>query len=83
MKKIFESGLAEVAPPLQEHEERCYLPLFGVYHPRKPNNIWVLFDSSAQYEVLSLNDLLLTDPDLNNALVGVLLRFRREAVAVE
>ncbi|KAK7882975.1 hypothetical protein WMY93_029149 [Mugilogobius chulae] len=82
MEKIFENGHAEVAPPLQEHEERWYLPLFGVYHPRKLNNIRVVFDSSAQYEGLSLNDVLLTGPDLNNALVGVLLRFRKEGIAV-
>lgn len=82
MEKIFENGHAEVAPPLQEHEEWWYLPLFGVYHSRKPDNIRVVFNSSAQYEELSLNDVLLTGPDLKNALMGVLLRFLREAVAV-
>ena len=82
MEKIFENGHAEVAPPLKEGEERWYLPTFGVYHPKKPSKIRVVFDSSAQYNGVSLNDVLLTGPDLNNALLGVLIRFRKESVAI-
>ena len=81
MAKIFRNGHAEIAPPLKENEERWYLPLFGVYHPKKPKQIRVVFDSSAQYNGLSLNDVLLKGPDLNNTLLGVLMRFRKEAVA--
>ena len=81
MGKIFENGHAEVAPPLKENEERWYLPIFGVYHPKKPGKIRVVFDSSAQYCGVSLHDVLLTGPDLNNTLLGVLIRFRREAIA--
>lgn len=68
--------------PLKENEERWYLPSFGVYHRRKPGNIRVEFDSSAQHSGVSLNDVLLTGPDLNNALLGVLFRFHKEAVAI-
>lgn len=82
MGKIFQNGHAEVAPPLKDGEECWYLPTFGVYHPRKPNQIRVVFDSSAQYRGVSLNDVLLTGPDLNNTLLGVLLRFCKEKVAV-
>ena len=82
MEKVFQNNHAEVAPPLKEDEERWYLPTFGVYHPRKPGNIRVVFDSSAQHGGVSLNDVLLTGPDLNNTLLGVLLRFRKEAVAL-
>ncbi|XP_049918800.1 uncharacterized protein LOC126401515 [Epinephelus moara] len=81
MEKIFQNGHAEIAPPLKEDEERWYLPLFGVHHPKKPKQIRVVFDSSAQYKGLSLNDVLLKGPDLNNSLLGVLMRFRKEAVA--
>ncbi len=52
-----------------------------MYHPKKPNQIRVVFDSSAQHNGVSLNDVLLTGPDLNNTLVGVLIRFRKEAIA--
>eukprot|EP00079_Xenopus_tropicalis_P036616 XP_017950387.1 PREDICTED: uncharacterized protein LOC101733460 [Xenopus tropicalis] len=82
MKKIFENDHAEPAPPLQEHDECWYLPSFGVYHPRKPKQIRVVFDSSAKYQGMSLNDVLLTGPNLTNNLVGVLMRFRREPVAI-
>lgn len=82
MEKLFKNGHAEVAPPLKDGEERWYLPAFGVYHPRKPGNIRVVFDSSAQHDGVSLNDVLLTGPDLNSTLLGVLIRFRKEAVAV-
>lgn len=82
MQKIFDNDQAEPAPPLKPGEECWYLPIFGVYHPQKPGKIRVVFDSSAQFEGISLNDTLLSGPDLNNTLLGVLLRFRREQVAV-
>ena len=59
-----------------------YLPHFGVYHPKNPTQIRVVFDSSAEYEGVSLNGELLSGPDLMNSLLGVLLRFRRETTAV-
>ncbi|KAI3370835.1 hypothetical protein L3Q82_007361 [Scortum barcoo] len=82
MEKMLKKAHAEVAPPVQPGQECWYLPLFGVYHPRKPNKIRVVFDSSASCEGVSLNDVLLTSPDLNNSLLGVLMRFRKEQVAI-
>ncbi len=82
MQRLFENDHAEYAPPLSGDQERWYLPFFGVYHPKKPNQIRVVFDSSAQFQGLSLNRVLLTGPDLNNTLLGVLIRFRKEPVAV-
>ncbi|XP_025766921.1 uncharacterized protein LOC112848107 [Oreochromis niloticus] len=82
MQNMLDKGHAELAPPLQEGAECWYLPTFGVYHPKKPNKIRVVFDSSAQYDGISLNEVLLSGPDLNNSLVGVLLRFRKEPVAI-
>lgn len=82
MNKLFENGHAEVAPPLLPDEECSYLPFFGVYHPQKPGQVRVVFDSSEQHQGVYLNDVLLTGPNMNNSLLGVLLRFRREPVAV-
>ena len=82
MEKLFENRHAEEAPPLRENEECWYLPIFGVYHPRKPDQIRVVFDSSAQEGGISLNSVLLSGPDLNNSLLGVLLRFRKEPIAL-
>ena len=57
-----------------------YLPHHGVYHPFK-KKIRVVFDCSAKFKGVSLNDTLLQGPDLLNPLVGVLCRFRNEPVA--
>ncbi|XP_037579357.1 uncharacterized protein LOC119462082 [Dermacentor silvarum] len=81
MNELFIKGHAEEAPPLHADEECWYLPIFGVHHPQKPDQIRVVFDSSAQHEGVSLNSVLLTGPDLTNNLVGILIRFRQEPVA--
>lgn len=77
LQKMLDNDHAEIAPPLERAKEHWYLPTFGVYHPQKPDQIKVVFDSSAEYEGVSLKDVLLHGPDLNNTLLGVLLCFRR------
>ncbi|XP_028408734.1 uncharacterized protein LOC114531301 [Dendronephthya gigantea] len=57
-----------------------YLPHHPVFHPQKPDKVRVVFDCSAKYND-TLNDQLLQGPDLTNSLIGVLTRFRQEAVA--
>ena len=59
-----------------------YPPHFGVYHPKKPEQIRVVFDLSAEYQGVSLNKRLLPGPDLMNSLMGVLIRFRQETVGI-
>ena len=81
MGKIIKNGHAEVAPPLKKDQECWFLPVFGVYHPQKPGEIRCVFDSSAQCDGLSLNNVLLQGPDMTNNLLGILLRFRREVIA--
>lgn len=58
-----------------------YIPHHGVYHPKKPGNIRVVFDCSADYKKQLFNRHLLQRPDLANSLIGVLSRFRQEDVA--
>lgn len=55
---------------------RWYKPTFGLYHPQKPNQKCVVFGLSAQYDGVSLNDIVLQVPDINNSLLGVLMRSR-------
>ena len=43
----------------QETDNSWYIPHFGVYHPRKPNKIRVVFDCAAKVGGMSLNDFLL------------------------
>lgn len=82
MQKILDRQYAEPAPMTVNNKEIWYLPLFSVYHPKKPNSVRVVFDSSAKYQGYSLNDGLLKGPPLYNSLLGILLRFQKEAVAV-
>ena len=86
MNKVIESGYAERVPEGNSLEDKSkpvwYIPHHGVYQPKKPNKIRVVFDCSAQFEGESLNRHLLQGPDLTNNLSGVLYRFRREPVAI-
>ena len=59
-----------------------YVPHTGVYHPKKPGKIRIVFDCSAEFEGVSINDYLLRGPNLMNGLVGVLCRFCLEKVAL-
>lgn len=82
MQKMIDKKHAERAPAIQDGKECWYLPSFGIYHPKKPDQIRIVFDSSAQHDGISLNNVLLKGPDLNNNLLGVLIRFRKEKIAV-
>lgn len=81
-EKLFENKHEEIGPPIDDTQERWYLPFFGAYHPQKPGQIRVVFDSSAQLHGLSLNSVLLKSPDLYNTLLGLLLCFRKDLIAV-
>lgn len=81
MDKILNNGHTEQVT--ENTEKACwYLPVFGVTHPEKPGQVCCVFDSSATYNEVSLNDVLLTGPDCINNLLSVLLCFHREPVAV-
>ncbi|XP_006819133.1 uncharacterized protein LOC102802549 [Saccoglossus kowalevskii] len=85
MESIISKGYA-----VKVHEDKLgrsdgkvwYVPHHGVYHPRKPGKIRVVFDCAARFQGTALNDHLLQGPDLTNNLLGVLLRFRQEPVAL-
>ena len=78
MKKTLDNGHASRVPVDQlatAKGKAWFLPHFHVYHPRKPDQIRVVFDCSAVYENESLNKHLLKGPDQLNSLIGVLTRF--------
>lgn len=76
-------GDAEPAPTASDRDRKTvwYIPHHGVYTPVSQINLELFFDCFAKFNGISLNDTLLTGPDLINSLVRVLLWFRREAVA--
>ena len=84
MDEVIKKGYAERVPDDElsvENGQIWYIPHHGVYHPKKPGKIRVVFDASAEFKGESLNKHLLQGPDLTNSLTGVLCRFRKEPVA--
>ncbi|XP_021340009.1 uncharacterized protein LOC110441227 [Mizuhopecten yessoensis] len=81
MQNLLEKGYAEPTPTDCESRKVWYIPHHGIYHKKK-NKMTVVFDCSARYQGISLNDNLLHGPDLTNELLGVLIRFRGEQIAV-
>ena len=85
MSDLLAKGYAEEVP--EQELDRSdgavwYLPHHPVVHPRKPGKVRIVFDCSAKYHGTSLNDNIYQGPDLTNQLLGVLLRFRQEAIAL-
>ncbi|XP_078351492.1 uncharacterized protein LOC144636211 [Oculina patagonica] len=75
-KRVPENELVVEDKPL------WYLPHHPVFHPNKPGKTRVVFDCAAKFRRMSLNDHLLSGPDLTSSIVGVLTRFRHEQVAL-
>jgi len=63
-------------------ELQWYLPHHAVQNVNKPGKIRVVFDCSAKYGGTSLNENVMSGPDLTIRLIGVLLCFRQEPVAM-
>ncbi|XP_078798259.1 uncharacterized protein LOC110014434 isoform X1 [Oryzias latipes] len=83
MEEIIAHGDAEKVPEQDiNNTPAWYIPHHGVYHPQKPGKIRIVFDGSAKFQGTSINDHLLTGPELTNTLLGVLCRFRRSPVAI-
>ena len=59
-----------------------YLPHFAVISSSKLNNVRIVFDAAAEHRGTSLNKNLLQRPDYTSNLVGVLLTFREENLAL-
>ncbi|XP_045030441.1 uncharacterized protein LOC123472633 [Daphnia magna] len=76
------------ARPLKESELKStfgrnwYLPHHGVVNPRKHEKVRVVFDASAKYQGVALNEVLLKGPNLINDIGATLLLFRKKPLSL-
>ena len=83
MCKYIDKGYLKLVTSEQAGANKVwYMPHHGVFHPKKPNKLRVIFDCAAKYKGVSLNDAIISGPDLTNLLLHVLLRFRIHPIAV-
>ena len=85
LEEVISEGYAEKVPQnvLNRSDGKVwFIPHRAVYHHKKPDKIRVVFNCSAQFRGTSLNNELFQGRDLTNSLVGVLIRFRQDPVAV-
>ena len=85
MDNLFENKHAQMVPKTPLEHTACvawYLPHHPVVNPNKPDKLCVVLDCSARYNGVSLNSQLLQGLDLINNLVGVLIRFCEEPIAI-
>ena len=59
------------------HGYTWYLPHYGVINPNK-SKVRMVYDAGAEYGGTSPNEELLQGPQLNNSLIGVLFRLRKD-----
>ena len=83
IEKYKEKGYVSQVPKSDEEKDGWYLPHFAVVKPdRATTKTRIVFDASAQHNKVSLNDVVHQGPKLQNDLSTVILRFRREPVAL-
>ena len=85
MSTYIEAGHVEPVPFNQQNPrlgKGWWLNVFPVFNPKKPNKTRLCFDSSATYQGVSLNQVLLQGPDRNNRLKDVLIKFRNGPIAI-
>ena len=80
MDKVIDKKYARKCDCAGPEGRTWYVLHQGVLNPNK-GKIRVVFDCNPQYKGNSINQNLLSGPDLTNQLIGVLHRFRLEPVA--
>ncbi|XP_075990118.1 uncharacterized protein LOC142985756 [Anticarsia gemmatalis] len=81
IQNLLSSGYAEIVTTPAAPGKTWYLPHFAVCNPAKPK-IRLVHDAAARSHGTSLNDMLLSGPDLLQHLPGVIMRFRQHAFAI-
>ena len=93
LHRLYKTGIEDLlqkgyAEPVQDSEDekddgiKWYIPHHSVTSPNKPGKLRIVFDCAAEYGGTSLNKQVLQGPDMTNKLIGVLLRFREDNIAI-
>ena len=77
VRKLTEAELQQT-----KFEMQWYVPHHPIINPHNPEKVRRVCNATAKYKGESLNDKLLTGPDLLQNLVGIILRFREHSVAL-
>ena len=79
-----EGYIVKVPPhnPSQRTDREWYLPHHAVANPHKPGKVRRVLNGASKFQGHSLNNSLLTGPDLLQSLLHVLFRFREHSYAV-
>ena len=83
MQKLETKGYSEKVPSNEINRDdgkAWYIPHHAVKHPRKKAR--VVFNCPATFKGTSLNSKLLQGSDMTNRLFGIILRWRKEHVAI-
>ena len=65
-----------------ENELQWYLPHHPVKHTHMPGKVRGVCNAASKFRGVSLNDKLLSGPDLLRNLVGIVFRFREHLIAI-
>lgn len=66
----------------QSFHRSWFLPHFAVFNDKKPGKFRLVFDAAATVGSVSLNSELLTGPDVNTAMLKLLMQFRVGTVGI-
>ncbi|KRX19962.1 hypothetical protein T07_11739 [Trichinella nelsoni] len=85
IQSYLDNGWAEEAPDAGPLGRTWYLPHHAVYQKGSSGEVKcrIVFDGSARFRDISLNELLDTGPKLQADLFGILIRFRRYRIGLQ
>ena len=82
LKKGYLNQILDAHIVEQLSDKEWYLPDHPVINPNKPEKVRRVLNGATKFHRTSLNKILLTDPDLLQHLIHVLLRFCQHQFAV-
>ena len=84
MEEYIQRGEAELVENEDGFDSQVswFLPHHPVLQAKKPSKMRIVFDCGAECDGKSLNKALMQGPDLTNKLVGMLIRFREDCIAL-